>query len=280
MWALCGLIALSILVTYSREPHEKLYNVTSDGLSLGLSRMVVFWNWPAALIAIMVLGIVLERVQRPVVAVIAVVLCLIIFIPGVVEQKHLEAKWINVLPALGVAIVFALTVSAARSGGIGGWGSPRGDPLRIAIAAVLAVVSVPWILAEQGVYSGDIPGLGSIVLSKEVIDGESAVHLGEHHGFVGVQIIFAVLLLSRELPRLRPSRRRTALAAWMSGLFAYGLGNFANDVWGEQIVKRGWSGWEMPSVVRPSGTWLWLVVLAVGAAIFLLQRRYLLETEG
>lgn len=279
MWALCGLIALSIVVTYSREPHEKLYSVTSDGLSLGLSRMVVFWNWPAALMAIAVLGIVVERVRRPVVAVTALLLCLIIFIPGVIEQADLEAKWINVLPALGVALVIALTVSAARSGGVRGWGSPRGDRLRIAIAAVLAVVSVPWILAEQGVYSGDIPGLRSIVLSKEIIDGESAVHLGEHHGFIGVQIIAAVLLLSRELPRLRPSPRRTALAAWMSGLFAYGLGNVANDLWGEQIVKRGWTGFELPSVVRPSVNWLWPVVLAAGAAVFLLVRRYLLGSE-
>ena len=279
MWAFCGVIALSILVTYSREPHEKLYNVTSDGLSLGLSRMVVFWNWPAALMATMVLGIVVERVRRPFVAVTALVLCLIIFIPGVIEQAHLEAKWVNAFPALGVALVFALTVAAARNGGIGGWGSPRGDKLRIAIAVVLAVVSVPWILAEQGIYSGDIPGLRSIVLSKQVYEGLAAVHLGEHHGFTGVQVIVAVLLLSRELPRLRPSRRRTALAAWMSGLFAYGLGNVANDVWGEQVVKRGWSGWEMPSVVRPSGTWLWLVVLAVGAAIFVFLRRSLLGSE-
>jgi hypothetical protein len=270
VWALCGLIALSILVTYSREPHETLYNVTSDGLSLGLSRMIVFWNWPAALMATMVLGIVVERIRRPVVAVIALALCLIIFIPGVLEQADLEAKWINALPALGVALVFALTVAAARSGGVGGWGSPRGDRLRIAIAAVLALVSLPWFFAELGFY---IPG--PVFLASEVYEGKAAVHLGEHHGFVGFQVVVAVLLLSRELPRLRPGWRRTALAAWMSGLFAYGLGNVANDAWGEQVVKRGWSGWEMPSVVRPSGTWLWLVVLAVGAAIFLAYRRTL-----
>jgi hypothetical protein len=65
----------------------------------------------------------------------------------------------------------------------------------------------------------------------------------------------------------------------MSGLIAYGLGNIANDAWGEQVVKRGWTDSVLPSVVRPSVNWMWLVVLAVGAAIFLLQRRYLLGSE-
>ena len=58
VWAICGAIALAILVTYSRIPHEKLYHVSGDGLSGGLSRTLVFWNWPAALIATVVLGIV------------------------------------------------------------------------------------------------------------------------------------------------------------------------------------------------------------------------------
>lgn len=270
VWALCGVIALSIFVTYSREPHEKLYSVTSDGLSLGLSRMLVFWNWPAALMATMVLGIVVQRVRRPVLAVTALALCALIAVPGVIEQADLEAKWINVLPALGVALVFALTVSAARSGGVGGWGSRRGDWLRIVTAAVLALVSLPWFFAELGFY---IPG--NVFLAEEVYEGEAAVHLGEHHGFVGFQLVVAVLLLSRELPRLHPGWQRTTLTAWMAGLFAYGLGNIANDAWGEQIVKRGWSDWEMPSVVRPSGTWLWLVVLGLGAVIFLVYRRTL-----
>jgi hypothetical protein len=274
VWALCGAIALAILVTYSRVPHEKLYHVSGDGLSGGLSRVLVFVNWPGALIATVVLGIVVERVRRPVLAVAALVLCLVIFIPGVLEQTDLDAKWINVVPALGVALVLALTALAARNGGIGGWGSPRGDRLRIAGFTVLSLASLPWFFAELGFY---IPG--DVFLAEEVYKREAAVHLGEHHGFVGLQVIAAMLLLSRELPRLRAGWRRTALAAWMSGLIAYGLGNIANDAWGEQVVKRGWIDWALPSVVRPSANWLWLVVLAVGAAIFVLQRRYLLDTK-
>ena len=274
MWALCGVIALAILVTYSRIPHEKLYHVSGDGLLGGLSRVVIFVNWPGALIASAVLGIVVERTRRPLVALVALVLCLVIFIPGVLDQADLDAKWINVVPAIGVLLVFSLSVAAARSGGVGGWGSPRGDRVRIAAFAVLGLVSLPWFFSELGFY---IPG--GVFLASEVHEGLAAVHLGEHHGFVGLQVIAAMILLSRELPRLNVGWRRTALAAWMSGLIAYGLGNIANDAWGEQVVKRGWTDFGLPSVVRPSVNWLWLVVLAVGAAIFVLQRRYLLNAK-
>jgi hypothetical protein len=275
VWALCGAIALAILVTYSRIRPEDLYNVSGEGLSGGLSRVLFFVNWPGALIATAVLGIVLERTRRPLVALVALVLCLVIVIPGVVEQADLDAKWINALPAIGVLLVLGLCVAAARSSGVGGWGSPRGDPARIAAFVLLALVSLPWFFAELGFH---IPG--GVFLASEEHEGAAAVHLGEHHGFVGLQLVTAMLLLTRELPRLRSGWRRTALAAWMSGLIAYGLGNIANDAWGEQIVKRGWTEWGLPSVVRPSPNWLWLVVLAVGAAVFLVLWRYLLDSEG
>lgn len=35
------------------------------------------------------------------------------------------------------------------------------------------------------------------------------------------------------------------------------------DTWNEQIVKRGWSDWWMPSAVHPGVTPIWGVVLAV-----------------
>jgi hypothetical protein len=267
VWALCGLIALSILVTYSRVPPEKLYHVSGDGLSGGLSRLLVFVNWPGALIAIAVLGVVLDRVRQPLLGLAALVLCAVVAVPGVLDQANLDAKWINVVPAIGVGIVLLLTAWAARDG-VGGWGDGRGDWLRIAVFVVLALIALPWFFAEQGVYVGDVPGLRSIFLSRKVIDSEAAVHLGEHHGLVGLQLIVVALLLSRELPRMRASARRTALALWLSGLLAYGAGNIANDVWGEQVVKRGWTDWKLPSVVRPDANWLWLVVLVVTAVIF------------
>ena len=272
VWGFCGLIGLSILITYARLPSDELYHVSGDGLAGGLSRLLVFVNWPGALIAIALLGIVVEREWRPVLSVVATALCLVIAIPGVLDQANLDAKWINVVPAVGVAIVLALTALAVRHGGIGGWGSPRGDGIRIAVVVVLALVPLPWFFAELGFY---IPG--DVFLAEEAFEGEAAVHYGEHHGFVGFQIVVACLLLSRALPQLRASRRRTVLTAWLAGLIAYGLGNIANDAWGEQVVKRGWTDWGLPSVVRPDLNWLWLVVLAAGAAIFVLLHRYLLD---
>lgn len=272
MWALCGLIGLSVLLTYSREPHEQLYHVSGSGLSGGLSRLLVFVNWPGALIAIAVLGLVLDRIRQRLLGVIALVLCAVVAVPGVLNQNNLDAKWINIVPATGVGIVLLLTAWACRQG-VGGWGDGRGDWLRVAVFVILALVALPWFFAEQGVYVGDIPGLRSVFMSKQVIDGEAAVHLGEHHGMVGLQVTVVALLLSRELPRMRASVRRTALALWLSGLLAYGAGNIANDAWGEQVVKRGWTDWKLPSVVRPDANWLWLVVLAVTAVIFVTTLR-------
>ena len=46
------------------------------------------------------------------------------------------------------------------------------------------------------------------------------------------------------------------------------LGNVANDFWLEQVVKRGWTSWEIPSVLQPRATWAWAVLLA-GTALVL-----------
>jgi hypothetical protein len=42
----------------------------------------------------------------------------------------------------------------------------------------------------------------------------------------------------------------------------------ANDAWYEQIVKRGWTDWRIPGVFHPGLTWMWGLVIVVGAAIF------------
>ena len=48
---------------------------------------------------------------------------------------------------------------------------------------------------------------------------------------------------------------------------AYGIANIANDAWFEQVVKRGWTNWAIPSVLRPDLTIAWgLIVL--GAVLF------------
>ena len=149
-------------------------------------------------------------------------------------------------------IALVLTLRAGR----GGWGEPRGDPIRIAVAVVLGILALPWMFALVGVY---FPG------SHVVYHGEPRVHLGEHHGLEGYLLVLTALLLSRQLPNMRHA---TALAAYLSLMIAYGVGNMANDAWYEQVVKRGWIDWRIPSVLAPGITWMWGLVIIAGAAIF------------
>jgi len=269
VWGLYAVVALCVLVTYSRVAPDELYHVSHGGLAGGLGRVLVFINFPTALAAIAVLALVTDRLGLRWPAGVALVLCLVIFVPGVVDQGDLDAKWINVLPALGVTIVLTLTILAVRAGGTGGAGSPNGDRIRIVLASVLALLALPWIFAEVGVYVSDVPGLASIFRSKQVFEGHPSVHLGEHHGLQGLLLIVTALLLSRELPRMHPTRLRTGLAAYLSLMIPYGIGNMANDAWTEQVVKRGWTSWAIPDMLRPSLSWIWGVTILAAAAIYL-----------
>jgi hypothetical protein len=58
-------------------------------------------------------------------------------------------------------------------------------------------------------------------------------------------------------------------------MFVYGLAIAANDLWGEQVVKRGWISIGIPSVLRPAATTAWGVVLAATVVLHLLTMRVL-----
>ena len=53
-------------------------------------------------------------------------------------------------------------------------------------------------------------------------------------------------------------------------MFTYGVGNIANDFWGEQVVERGWTAWAVPSVLQPRLTWAWAIVVAGAIAVLAL----------
>jgi hypothetical protein len=246
------MIALIDVVTYSRIRPEDLYNVSHGGLAGGLGRALVFSSYPAALAAIAIVILVADRTGWRWPAFLAVALCAVIVVPGVVDQSDLDAKWINAVPALGVAIAFVLTLRAGKEG----WGDPRGDGIRIVAAVILAILALPWLFAVLGFY---FPG------SDVIYAGHPRVHLGEHHGLEGFLLVVTALLLSRQLPRMR---RPAGLAVYLSLMIAYGLGNMANDGWFEQVVKRGWTNWRIPGVIRPDLTWMFGLVLLVGLAIY------------
>ncbi|MFN2471556.1 MAG: hypothetical protein ABR583_11340 [Gaiellaceae bacterium] len=286
VWGLYGAVAAATVVTYARVPPERLYHVDDTGLAGGLGRALVFLNFPFALAALAVLLIVLDVGSNRLLqafAAASVVLCLVVAIPGVVDQADLDAKPVNAVPALGVALVLGLTLLAVARAGAGSLGRMRLDRLRLAAAALLVAASTPWILAELGVSVSDVPVLDAVFLGDEPSPepgdpGLRAVHLGRHHGFDGTLFALAALVLSRAVPVLHSARLRRALALAVAFLLAYGLLNAAQDFWLEQVVKRGWTDERLPSFLRPSLTPAWAVLLASAAAVYWLGTRRLEST--
>jgi hypothetical protein len=264
---LVAAVTLAVFVTYARLPADQLYHVTGSGLRGGLSRVVVELNFPDALIALAVLGVIataLPRTLRPI-AVVAALLCAVVLVPGVVSQMHLDAKWINAAPALGVVIAFALSFFAGRLSSF----QVRGDRVRVVLAALLVLLSAPWMAAELGFYLDGVPVLGWIFQTGKIVsyqgnEPHAAVHHGVHHGLQGLLLIVSALLLSR-----LPNR----VSLFLALMVAYGLGNIANDDWLEQIAERGWTSWTIPSSLEPRATWTWLAVVLATPVIWVLWFR-------
>jgi hypothetical protein len=276
VWVLLLLDAVVILVTYSRLPASELYHVSGSGLDGGLSRALVDSNFPAALVAIAILLVLLDRLGRlRVLAVAGIVLCLPVFWPGVVDEGNLDARPVNAIAAFGLLVALALSARLA----LGGWSpSRRGDPLRVVVAVGAALVSLPWLAAELGLFLDRAPILGWLFETGRyrARGAEVAVHHGHHHGLDGLLLVLSALLLSRIGPSVRARWLRVVLGAYLALMTVYGLGNMANDFWTEQIWKRGWTDWQFPDLLQPAVSVGWgLIVL--GAAV-LCAMSY--ETQG
>jgi hypothetical protein len=269
------LIAAGITFTYSRTPVDELYNVSREGFGGGLSRALVFLNYSSALVAIPVAAIVAARLGgrgAAIAALVAVGLCAIVFWPGVVEQSDLDARAVNSIAAAGVLLTAALAITAWRR--FGGSFAPRRslDPLRIAIAIALLFLALPWLAATVGISFAGVPVLGSLWQTDELRlqpghDVRSpAVHAGHHHGFDGVLLALSALALSR----MRVTRLRIAVGAYLALMLAYGLANAAQDAWLEQVVKRGWTSREIPSLILPKASLGWAAIVVAAVAFFAL----------
>jgi hypothetical protein len=278
VWILFLAWSVLILVTYSRlSPHE-LYHVSGSGLEGGASRVLVFLNFPTALVAAAIIALTAERLTRrwaTVLAVAGVVLCAAVVWPGVVDQADLDAKPVNALAALGVLVAAALTIPtvATARGEQASQGHPA-DPVRLAVAIVVVILAIPWIGADLGFSFNGVPVLGTLYQTGELRTQPGdpaphpAVHHGHHHGMDGVLLVLSALLLSRVLPTVRRTWLRAVVGAYLALMLAYGLGEIANDFWLEQVVKRGWTDWEIPDVTRPGLTVAWGVVVLGAALIF------------
>jgi hypothetical protein len=266
VWILVAAAWVAVVVTYARLPAVELYNVSRSGLGGGLSRVLVEANFPDALIALAVLGVIAPLLAprlRPI-ALVAALLAVVVAVPGVVDQNDLDARWINVVPALGTLLAAALTpfarIPAARN--------RRGDALRVAVVASLVLLASPWIAAELGFYLDGVPLLGRLFQTERLVTFHNAphhaVHHGVHHGLQGLLLVTTALLLSR-----LPNR----ISLFLALMFAYGLGNIANDAWLEQVAERRWTSWTIPSGLQPAATWTWLAVLVATPVVWLLWFR-------
>jgi hypothetical protein len=279
VWLLFALAAVAVFVTYWRLPPSELWKVTHSGLAGGAGRAFVFLSYSAALAAIAVVAIVVDRLQdrRAVLLGIAsVVLCATVAIPGVQTPNDLDAKWANLPAVVGVAIAASLTVWAAARGRAEEVHTTRaGDLARLGTTLLVLFLATPYIAAELGFFLNGVPLLGWIFQTGQVRPepgggaAHAAVHHGHHHGLDGFLLAVTALLLSRLLGGIRRHGLRALTAAYLSLMLVYGLANMANDLWTEQVVKWDWTSWQIPDVLSPSLSAAWALIVACAVVVYL-----------
>jgi hypothetical protein len=286
VWAIWGVVAGTVFVTYARLPAREFYNVTGTGIWSGAARLLVLTGWPISLAALALIAVAVDRLlaaplepgpRRAVTAtaVAAAILCATIAVPGVIKQSDLDAKPANLLAGIGVLIALGLTLFALRRTGAGPPAERRrGDRIALWIAVLYTLAALPWIFANLGFYVGDVPGLHDVFMSRKVMPEAGhphlrAVHLGNHEGLDGWLLAVTALLLRPGLARMRPTRLRPILAGYLALLLGYGVMVSANDGWNEQIVKRGWTSHGLPSVLNPALNLGWAILIAVTVVLYL-----------
>jgi hypothetical protein len=283
VWMIFVVVTAEILVTYSRLPARELYHVSGSGIEGGLSRALLFTNFPVALVALAVLALVYERLPARsyrIAAIVSCALCAVILWPGVVKESDFDARPVNAFAAVGVLLAILLTEVVARAGRLTKRPWRRPDWFRVAIAAVLLFAALPWLAADLGFYLNGVPLLGRVFQTGEFLPDRPglptfapAVHHGHHHGMDGVLLVLVALLLSRRVGDVKRYGLRQGLAAYLALMFCYGIANFANDIWIEQVVKRGWTSWEIPNVVQPRVTVAWSLIVIAAVILWALWTR-------
>jgi hypothetical protein len=272
-WALWIAMTLVVVVTYGRLDPAETYHVSHEGLAGGLSRALTLVNFPIALVAIALALVAVAALSRRAWWAAAPAIAMCATMPWFVDQDDLDARWVNAIPAVGVAGVAGLSFLATRRAGAS-FAPPRPwDRWRIVAGVLIVLVSLPWITAELGFH---FPG--DLFMGEELgeeSDGSTiaAVHLGHHHGTDGALLLLSVLLLSRVWIERRALR--IAFFTYLGAMTAYGGVNCAQDAWNEQVVKRGWTDEGIPSALLPAAKPIWLVVIALAVvAAFVLLREH------
>src|SRR5436309_610663 len=283
VWLLFFLAAVAVFVTYWRLPPAVLWKVHNSGFIGGAGRAYVFLSFSAALAAIGMLPIVVDRLEdrrADLAGLVALVLCATVALPGVQTESHLDPKWSNLPAVVGVALTLLLTIWASRSGRREfPRSSARGDVARLIVGGLSFFFAAPYIAAELGFFLDGVPVLGSIFLTGTIRPepgagySHAAVHHGHHHGMDGFLLAVSALLLSRLVRSIRRPLLRALTAVYLALLLVYGLTNQVQDLWTEQIVKRGWTSWDIPNVLHPSLSAAWAAMIASGLVIYALALR-------
>jgi hypothetical protein len=266
IWVLLAAEVLAALVTYARLPPDVLYHTSVGGARGGFGRALVELNFPVAIVSLAILPVALNALlgwTRMVYAAVLVAIPTCALAAVVVHQKDLDARPINVVPAVGVLVIATLTALAIRREGLAPTPRASGDPLRVVLACLVLLIGIPWLFAIVGFYAPDP------FYADEHSHGEklAAVHLGSHHGLYGVVFALAGLGLSRALPAFRQPLLTACASVAMALALGYGLANAFQDFEVEQLWKRGTVGWKMQSVLYPGLTWGWAAILLVTALV-------------
>ena len=244
-----GTVAAEITAFYARPstvPHAR----RGTGRAAGLGQALVFLEHPVLPVTPPIAALSLSRLSartRPRALARAACTAAVSIALGARAAKRWDVEYRRTdgLAITAISSTLALTLDAVVHCGIGGMAAKHPeDSILAAFAVITLVVSLPWILADAGIYIGDIPLIGRPYLSHD------QVHLGHHHGIDGSLLVFAALALSRQLPNIRAALVRETLSAYLSFLLVYGAARAAQDAWHEQIFKRGWTTAVLPEVVR------------------------------
>jgi hypothetical protein len=281
-----AVVLVAIAVTYTRIAPEDLYNVDGHGfVGGGLSRAVVYVNFPIGLAAMFLLLGLADRMSRRqrTLAVVAFLMWAPVFSSRVLTESYLDARWGNLAPAVAVGLALLLTLRTPDPSAE----HVRADVLRIGVGAALVVLALPWIAALLGLDFVGVPVLGQIFQTHELRSQPGdptlhpAVHYGDHHGLEMTLVLIAALVASRWLGAIRSHSLHTAFGLVTGVVVVYSVMNIANDAWLEQVVKRGWTNWEIPGVLVPRANWGWSVILVGGLLTWLtLFRPRFLQKAG
>lgn len=153
----------------------------------------------------------------------------------------------------------------------------REDYLRISLIILLLFISLPWLAARLGLCL--VPVDSTFVVQ---VFGFQPIHVGEHHGFIGVYMLLAVLLISKtEKLYLNSIFKETSIFGLCFAMI-WGLGLVLNDFLKEQLNFDFpfWVWSTDPSLIGWLAGQIAIIALLAGLVYYFGWKKYYKEREG